>query len=366
MGVRKNQATLTTEEKSNFVDAVLALKADGTYDSFVQMHVDAMAHATPSNVSSNFRNAAHRGPVFLPWHREYLRRFELELQRIDSSVTLPYWDWTVDNLTTSSIWNSDFMGGNGRVGDNKVMSGPFAHDSGNWPLSIDGPYLRRQFMANTNRLPTDIEVTNCLTITPYDTSPWTGSSNPSFRNTLEGWIGSGMIHNRVHMWVGGSMTLGSSPNDPIFFLHHCNIDRIWAQWQSNHPTGYSPVTGGPLGHNLNDKMFPWDETTPSSVLNHKSLGYTYDTDGIPIWIKNVAGWWADGSVDDNSFVQSIQWLIKEGIMKIPPTSTGSGTGTNSIPSWIKNNASWWSEGKIDDKTFVQGIQWLIQNNIIKL
>ncbi len=37
---------------------------------------------------------------------------------------------------------------------------------------------------------------------------------------------------------------------------------------------------------------------------------------IPDWIKNNAGWWADGSIDDSSFVQGIQFLIKEGILKI--------------------------------------------------
>ena len=37
---------------------------------------------------------------------------------------------------------------------------------------------------------------------------------------------------------------------------------------------------------------------------------------IPSWIKNNAGWWADGQIDDNSFVQGIQYMIKEGIMKI--------------------------------------------------
>ena len=37
---------------------------------------------------------------------------------------------------------------------------------------------------------------------------------------------------------------------------------------------------------------------------------------IPDWIKNNAGWWADGQIDDNSFVSGLQWLISNGIMKI--------------------------------------------------
>jgi hypothetical protein len=87
---------------------------------------------------------------------------------------------------------------------------------------------------------------------------------------------------------------------------------------------------------------------------------------IPSWIKNNAGWWADGQIDDNSFVQGIQYMIKEGIMKIPPTSQGPGSGTNQIPSWIKNNAGWWADGQIDDNSFVQGIQYLIQQGIMKI
>jgi hypothetical protein len=90
------------------------------------------------------------------------------------------------------------------------------------------------------------------------------------------------------------------------------------------------------------------------------------TQSIPSWIKNNAGWWADGSIDDSSFVQGIQFLIKEGIMKIPPTTQGAGTGTNEIPSWIKNNAGWWADGSIDDSSFVQGIQFLIKEGIMKI
>ena len=87
---------------------------------------------------------------------------------------------------------------------------------------------------------------------------------------------------------------------------------------------------------------------------------------IPSWIKNNAGWWADGQIDDNSFVQGIQWLIKEGIMKIPPTTQGTGSAGNQIPDWIKNNAGWWADGQIDDNSFVQGIQWLIKEGIMKI
>jgi len=93
---------------------------------------------------------------------------------------------------------------------------------------------------------------------------------------------------------------------------------------------------------------------------------TISSPKIPSWIKNNAGWWADGSIDDNSFVQGIQFLIKEGIMQIPSTSQGSGSGTNEIPSWIKNNAGWWADGSIDDNSFVQGIQFLIKEGIMSV
>ena len=64
--------------------------------------------------------------------------------------------------------------------------------------------------------------------------------------------------------------------------------------------------------------------------------------------------------------KGIQFLIKEGIMKIPPTTQGSTTTTQEIPSWIKNNAGWWSEGAIDDDSFVQGLQFLMKEGILKV
>ena len=53
-------------------------------------------------------------------------------------------------------------------------------------------------------------------------------------------------------------------------------------------------------------------------------------------------------------------------MKIPATTPGSETGSDEIPSWIKNNAGWWANGQISDKDFVSGIQYLIENGIMKI
>ena len=86
---------------------------------------------------------------------------------------------------------------------------------------------------------------------------------------------------------------------------------------------------------------------------------------VPSWIKNNAGWWADGQIDDGSFVSGIQWLISNGVMTIPPTEQGT-VSDNVIPGWIKNNAGWWSDGSIPDNAFVSGLQWLISNGIITI
>jgi tyrosinase len=106
MGIRKDQAALTPAERAAFVAAVLALKAEGTYDVFVAQHRTAMQAGT--------NDPAHNGPAFLPWHREYLRRFERALQTVDPSVWLPYWDSTVNQFVTALPWTADFMGGNGQ------------------------------------------------------------------------------------------------------------------------------------------------------------------------------------------------------------------------------------------------------------
>lgn len=123
----------------------------------------------------------------------------------------------------------------------------------------------------------------------------------SFRNLLEGWspppgLTPPAVHNQVHNWVDGSMQYGTSPNDPVFFLHHCNIDRIWALWQFRHPGQNYPVRVQELGnpgvfrpHGIDSPMPPWDRAPeivrPRDVLDHTRVSVlgaataiAYDTD----------------------------------------------------------------------------------------
>jgi hypothetical protein len=88
-----------------------------------------------------------------------------------------------------------------------------------------------------------------------------------------------------------------------------------------------------------------------------------DSNGIPVWIKNNAGWWSEEQIDDNTFIQGIEYLIQNNIIVIPQTQQGN-SDSNGIPVWIKNNAGWWADGSINDETFIQGLEFLIKNGII--
>lgn len=104
---------------------------------------------------------------------------------------------------------------------------------------------------------------------------------------------------------------------------------------------------------------------PSTVTTETSSGSTHAIQ-IPTWVKNNAGWWANGQIRDSDFVKGIQYLIKQGIMVIPPTQNGQASTTVSIPSWVKNNAMWWSNNQISDSDFVKGIQYLITSGIMTI
>ncbi len=88
---------------------------------------------------------------------------------------------------------------------------------------------------------------------------------------------------------------------------------------------------------------------------------------IPKWIKNNAGWWANDEISDETFVNAMQFLIKDGVIEISDTiESTQDLQSQEIPKWIKNNAKWWANGTISDDDFVRGIQYLIENGIIQL
>ncbi|MGB9003532.1 MAG: hypothetical protein WCC52_06990 [Nitrosotalea sp.] len=74
---------------------------------------------------------------------------------------------------------------------------------------------------------------------------------------------------------------------------------------------------------------------------------------IPSWVKKNAGYWATGQLGDSDFVSGIQYLVQQGIMKIPLSTSTSNSSSQQIPSWVKTNAGWWASGQISDSDFVK-------------
>jgi len=101
--------------------------------------------------------------------------------------------------------------------------------------------------------------------------------------------------------------------------------------------------------------------------DEKSFTVTVKTESvvIPDWVREVAGFWCNDEIEDSSFIDGIEYLIKNNVIMIPTTSSGS-SSTQLIPDWVKNNACWWSENQISDNDFASGLQYLIKNGIIQI
>ena len=97
----------------------------------------------------------------------------------------------------------------------------------------------------------------------------------------------------------------------------------------------------------------------------KTVSVPAPVTSIPDWIKNNAGWWANGQIDDTSFLQGISYLIQNNIILVPPQDVGS-ESSGTIPDWVKNNAGWWATDQIGDEVFVNAITYLIQQGLIQV
>ncbi len=246
--IRKDFTKLTGEEINE-----LGAALNNLWDiDFIQQN--AILHDT------NFNNGIHWGPDFLPWHRDFLRKLELELQKFNPNINLPYWDWTTSDSRSLELepWLS-FFGGRSNSG------GMFDH--WDYERSNDsGPFS----------LPTLSEI-----ITELEADSFLNYRKMEGRN--DGILGS---HVPGHTWVGSTMATGRSPADPIFYFHHCNIDRLWSIWQLNNPDLVQyEHTGSIDSDRVEQARVPIDSAmiggaTPRSMLDHAQLRYTYSQDTV--------------------------------------------------------------------------------------
>jgi hypothetical protein len=103
------------------------------------------------------------------------------------------------------------------------------------------------------------------------------------------------------------------------------------------------------------KLTDTNKITSSNVANNSTL--------IPSWIKQNVQLWSDGSLPDTQFAQDVQYMIKQGMMKIPSNDITMNSITK-VPQWIKNNVKYWSDDSITDDEFIQSIQYLIKIGVI--
>lgn len=136
---------------------------------------------------------------------------------------------------------------------------------------------------------------------------------------------------------------------PMFFDRNSQIGQyiIYAQYQNSNL--------GSLLLNVTTDLPPSDQTyahTNMTALTDESYVI------IPTWIKNDAKMWSQDQLSDNDFGDSIQYLVRDGIIK---KTNGTQTllyQSMHIPTWFKNNAKWWADGQISDREFILGVQYL--------
>lgn len=251
IGVRRNWATMSSTDRNAVIAALQRVKSSGRYDQLTEMHQMAML---------NNSNEWHRRPILLPVHRWFLYQLEAAM-----GVPMPYWNFTTNRSLPVGV------GGNGVESQGwRVIDGPFA----NWTSRIfnttNGTFssragIIRQTATFVASLPTNTHLNRALAETVYDASPWNQRSTTGFRNFVEGGAGRPRpgMHNRVHEWVGGDLRTGTSPNDPLFWLLHSNVDRIWARWQSMRgDANYA----APAGQRANDPMPLTGGVTPAQMF----------------------------------------------------------------------------------------------------
>jgi tyrosinase len=214
------------------------------YDDVVYVHMDAT-------------KSVHFTGRFLPWHRLYLHTMEgLLRNKCGYTGHMTYWDWTIDSHDTehSPLFSADPTVGFGTFPDqstNFTLSNGAFHDiilaypvphriQRNYSLTpwetplFSWPFPFPQKEANTTTTPAEyVKITTSF-----------NGNLTAFQYYMDGHSLQGM-HGAIHGSLGGDIKdLAHSPNDPLFFLHHGQLDRIWAKWQAHDQCNRNAIAGG--------------------------------------------------------------------------------------------------------------------------
>ena len=243
--VRKDANLLTPDERSRFVSAFATLNGAGVgaFTRFRDMHRDI----------SN--GEAHGLPGFLPWHRAYLLDLERSLQAIDPSVALHYWRF---DRPAPNVFAPDFLGVSDNLG---VVRFSASNPIQFWQTDGQFGIRRRPFFD------TSVQPANAAGESATLRLGEPGNVYANFDDM------EGDPHGRAHTSFTGFIgSIDTAARDPLFYLLHANVDRLWAKWQwffgRFAPTAATfPFLGGAgpgtprVGHNLMDTMWPWNRDT---------------------------------------------------------------------------------------------------------
>jgi hypothetical protein len=271
---RINGANATPAEQTAYVNAILAIGTTAAYT--FPMGSGYWQTQQIEHMNMGYYSNIHNTLAFLPWHREFVNRYELLLRQYDPTVKLLYWDWTTNPSSPLS-----FMGSFGTQMTAGSIGAPFNPTSG--PTLVPPPVTRGGNNYTAPPAEADSAVLARASYGPFSTStpcPSPPSTAP-FLAALEN-----CSHDYSHEYIGGNSMSNpaTAAQDPFFFMLHGNVDRLWAQWQrcgSTTPCSSSAQTlldptqtyGASSGDpNLTVTMAPWDgspgsSTTPPSASN---------------------------------------------------------------------------------------------------
>ena len=113
-------------------------------------------------------------------------------------------------------------------------------------------------------------------------------------------------------------------------------------------------------NNLDNNQFA-TTSIPIAIHENKKNDFLL----IPNWIYDDALLWSEEKINDEKFIQIINYLIKNEIIIITQNQSEV-FEVSKIPSWIRTITSWWINGEINDETFVKSLEFLVQKNIIPI